>query len=454
MGSWHSFGTGQSGAPVTTPLSWVAGGSRVSLRPFRSRWSRHAFRTRWAFHQHTRLHHCRFSLLALQTSQCHSVRVNLGLDSLSRPHLGRGLLVIVLVAVVVIVVAGLSGAQLLHCHLLRRHPPLTRSHLPTGLRLLSLYHLTLDDLRELTGDGHFCPFLPLCVGLIVNLLFIEGRVGEVLPMWSRLARPHLHLLWSWRVKLVAILKVFVIFIIIILRGAGLLVLGSLWDGIVTVWAVVLAIVVSCPRIRGDQQLLDVTLKDLVIQNPGSKQHDALGVHHWFVATRQALGHYLLAIHDHGHLLLLHADGNSVPPAIGEVDSAEDGVLLRCGLAVLVLVEKYRRAAQLHSHLLQALFTVHTQQEGLNSSTGLHQRHDGEVLRETRIWEQLLGGCGDLGLLGYPVGHIWGGGGLPLGAEACSFLYSYGEGVKVQCSQNIHRVGWGCAGRVVQDYCQR
>lgn len=68
-------------------------------------------------------------------------------------------------------------------------------------------------------------------------------------------------------------------------------------------------------------------------------------------------------------------------AISKVDGAEEGVLLRGGLAVLILVQEDGATAHLHTQLLDALLVVHGQQEGLEASLGLDGEHDGEILRE-------------------------------------------------------------------------
>lgn len=68
-------------------------------------------------------------------------------------------------------------------------------------------------------------------------------------------------------------------------------------------------------------------------------------------------------------------------AVSQVDGAEEGVLLRGGPPVLILVQEDGAAAHLHAQLLEALLVVHGQQEGLEAGLGLDGKHDGEVLWE-------------------------------------------------------------------------
>lgn len=55
------------------------------------------------------------------------------------------------------------------------------------------------------------------------------------------------------------------------------------------------------------------LEDLLIQETGSKDSDALGVQDWVVATRQSFCNTILAVKDQSDVLLLHRNGNAVPP---------------------------------------------------------------------------------------------------------------------------------------------
>lgn len=68
-------------------------------------------------------------------------------------------------------------------------------------------------------------------------------------------------------------------------------------------------------------------------------------------------------------------------AVSKVDGAEQGVLLRGRLAMLVLIQEDGGTAHLHTELLDALLVVHGQQEGLEASLGLDGKHDGEIFWE-------------------------------------------------------------------------
>lgn len=67
---------------------------------------------------------------------------------------------------------------------------------------------------------------------------------------------------------------------------------------------------------------------------------------------------------------------------------------------------------------------------------LFSRSDGVRPRPTR--EELLGGGGDLGLLGDAVGVV-GAAGAPGGAEAGDLLHSLGERGNLQSPQHVHWV---------------
>lgn len=67
--------------------------------------------------------------------------------------------------------------------------------------------------------------------------------------------------------------------------------------------------------------------------------------------------------------------------VNQVESSEQGVVLRGGPAALVLVQEDGRASHLHAQLLDALLVVDRQQEGLEAWFGTNRGQDGEVLRE-------------------------------------------------------------------------
>lgn len=72
-------------------------------------------------------------------------------------------------------------------------------------------------------------------------------------------------------------------------------------------------------------------------------------------------------------------------AVCEVDGAEDGVLLRGRLAMLILIQEDGTTAHLYTQLLDALLVVHGQQERLEACLGLDGKHDGEILWENSPW---------------------------------------------------------------------
>lgn len=69
-------------------------------------------------------------------------------------------------------------------------------------------------------------------------------------------------------------------------------------------------------------------------------------------------------------------------SVGQVDASEEGIVLRAGFARVVLVQEHWGTTHLQSQLLDALFIVQRQQEGLTALLRLHRGHDGEVLRES------------------------------------------------------------------------
>lgn len=120
---------------------------------------------------------------------------------------------------------------------------------------------------------------------------------------------------------------------------GVLRLGGVGDRDVTVRAVVLAVIIRCPVVRDEEQLLDVTLKQLVIQDPSTKDNDAIEIDHGVVTAAEGLGDFLLAVQDQGDVLLVDTEGNPVPLAIGQVDAPEQRVVFWARLPRVVLVEE-------------------------------------------------------------------------------------------------------------------
>lgn len=106
------------------------------------------------------------------------------------------------------------------------------------------------------------------------------------------------------------LPVCVVFILV-----GVLGLWGVGDGGVTVGAVVLTVLKGCPRVRHDQELLDVTLKDLLIQYPGAEHDDAVDIDDGMLTPVQELGDFLFTVQNQGDIFLLHTQSHSVPLAI-------------------------------------------------------------------------------------------------------------------------------------------
>lgn len=102
---------------------------------------------------------------------------------------------------------------------------------------------------------------------------------------------------------------------VIFIGVGVLRLGGVGDGSVTVRTVVFAVIVRCPVVRDEEQLLNVTLKHFFVQNPGTKHNDAVDVYNGVVTAVQELSDLLFTVQDQGDIFLVDAECNSVPLAI-------------------------------------------------------------------------------------------------------------------------------------------
>lgn len=68
-------------------------------------------------------------------------------------------------------------------------------------------------------------------------------------------------------------------------------------------------------------------------------------------------------------------------SVSEVESREQGVVLRGWLASLILIKEDRWASHFHAQLLDSLLVVNGQQEGLEAGLWAHCGQDGEVLRK-------------------------------------------------------------------------
>lgn len=71
-------------------------------------------------------------------------------------------------------------------------------------------------------------------------------------------------------------------------------------------------------------------------------------------------------------------------AISQINVSEQRIVLGGWLAILVLIQEDRWASHFDAELLDALLTVDGQEEGLESSLGLDQGHDGKVFRESTL----------------------------------------------------------------------
>lgn len=97
-----------------------------------------------------------------------------------------------------------------------------------------------------------------------------------------------------------------------------------------------------------------------------------------------------------HPLLLHQLQGLDVLSVGQVEGAEQGVVLRGRLAGLILVQEDGRAAHFHAQLLDSLLVVDGQQEGLEAGLGAHCGQDGEVLGENTSCATQRGGAGETG----------------------------------------------------------
>lgn len=59
--------------------------------------------------------------------------------------------------------------------------------------------------------------------------------------------------------------------------------------------------------------IDFYLKYFFIQNPCSKDSDAVSVYNWFATSLQWFCRFFVAVNNHCNAFLLHANGYSMPP---------------------------------------------------------------------------------------------------------------------------------------------
>lgn len=84
-------------------------------------------------------------------------------------------------------------------------------------------------------------------------------------------------------------------ICVIFIKVGILRLWRFGNGCVAVWAVVLTVFSGRSVVGHQEKLLNVTLKDLFIQDPGPKHNDPIDVNDGEVAAVQRFGDPLLTI---------------------------------------------------------------------------------------------------------------------------------------------------------------
>lgn len=184
----------------------------------------------------------------------------------------------------------------------------------------------------------------------------------------------------------------------------------------------LTVIIGSPVVGDKEQLLDVTLKYFVIQNPRAKHDDAIDIYYGVVTAVEELHNLLFTVKNQGDIFPVDTDSNPVPLAIRQVDAREEWILLRPGLPCVVLIEEDWGAAQLQPHLLDALLIVNRDQEGLAAFLGFHGSQDGEVLRKIRVRVQLLSRHAELCIFRDSVGNIRPSGRPSSGTETCGFCY--------------------------------
>lgn len=153
-----------------------------------------------------------------------------------------------------------------------------------------------------------------------------GRRGQLLGHLRGLSSSFHRLLGGCGllVRVVCVLVVGVLVVIgvafpisfrVIFIWVGVLRLGGVGNGGVTVGAIMLAVIVSCPVVRHEQQLLDVTLKHFLVQDPGAKHDDAIDIYNGVVAAVEEFSGLLFTVQDQGDIFLVDAECNSVPLSI-------------------------------------------------------------------------------------------------------------------------------------------
>lgn len=186
-------------------------------------------------------------------------------------------------------------------------------------------------------------FHDICLGLCYGLLGYSGGLCHTVSLFI-VCFPILIVILHYILR-----RILIDLRLLSLRGLG-------HRGI-AVGAVMLTVVIGGFGVTDDQQLLDVPLKHFFIQNPRAKHRDPVGVHDRALASLQRFGGFLLAVNDHGHRFLLHANGYPMPLPIGDVDRAEQGVVLGGGLPQVVFKQEDGRPPDLNADLLNAVLIV-------------------------------------------------------------------------------------------------
>lgn len=156
--------------------------------------------------------------------------------------------------------------------------------------------------------------------------------------------------------------------------------------------------------RDDGKLLNITLKDFLIQDPSTEDDHAPGVQYWTGAPGEGSSDSLLTVNYEGDRLALHSHSHTVPLAIRQAEASEDRLSRRLRPPSLVLVQEADRSAELQAQLPDALGTVEGQEGRLEARAGPDRSQQREIFGKAS-WKELTGGCTELGGSGHSVGHI-------------------------------------------------
>lgn len=109
--------------------------------------------------------------------------------------------------------------------------------------------------------------------------------------------------------------------------------------------------------RDNEEFLNITFKDFIIEDVGTKDHHPVGVQHRMHASGKGPGDSLLTVHNESDRLTLHSYSHMVPLAISEAQASEDGLSGGLWPSPLVLIEKADWTTELQAQLLDSLGTV-------------------------------------------------------------------------------------------------